>query len=166
MKWIVIIVVAILAEVALVYLVGSLLPVQHTATVTASLQNSPDEVWSTISDPRQFATWRSGLKSVEVTDERNWKEISSQGDEIIFQAVIWEPGKKLVTRIMNQDLPFGGEWVYEFQADGKGTRLTITENGEVYNPVFRFMSKYVFGHDTTLKNYVADLEKTLLTVVR
>ena len=37
-------------------------------------------------------------------------------------------------------------------------RLTITEDGEVYNPFFRFMSRFVFGQTATLDEFVRNLE--------
>jgi hypothetical protein len=40
---------------------------------------------------------------------------------------------------------------------GERTLLRITEEGEVYNPLFRFMSRYVFGHYRTLEQYARDL---------
>ncbi len=43
--------------------------------------------------------------------------------------------------------------------DNTGTRLTITENGEVYNPIFRFMSRFVFGHTATMDQFLSDLKK-------
>ena len=69
-----------------------------------------------------------------------------------------EPPRRLVTRIADEDLPFGGTWTYRLEPDGGGTRVTITEDGEVYNPVFRFVSRFVMGHDATLRTYLDDLE--------
>ena len=34
------------------------------------------------------------------------------------------------------------------ESDG-ATTLTITEEGEIYNPVFRFMSRFIFGYHGT-----------------
>ena len=31
-----------------------------------------------------------------------------------------------------------------------GTRVTITENGEIYNVFFRFMARFVFGYTATM----------------
>jgi len=39
--------------------------------------------------------------------------------------------------------------------------LTITENGEVYNPLFRFMARYIFGYEGTIENHMAALKKHL-----
>ncbi len=43
----------------------------------------------------------------------------------------------------------------------QGSTLTITEDGEVYNPIFRFMSRFVFGHEATMAAYLSAAEKRL-----
>jgi hypothetical protein len=65
------------------------------------------------------------------------------------------PDRMLVGRIANTDLPFGGAWTYELTPAGEGlTTLRITEDGEVYNPIFRFVSRFVMGHEATMKQYL------------
>jgi hypothetical protein len=54
-----------------------------------------------------------------------------------------------------------GTWTFEFVPEGDGTRLTITERGEVYNPIFRFMSRFVFGHTATMDAFVENLGKRI-----
>jgi hypothetical protein len=73
----------------------------------------------------------------------------------------WNPPARLVTRIAARDLPFGGTWTYELTPAGTGTELRITENGEVYNPLFRFLSRFVFGHTATMRTYLAALGQSL-----
>ena len=41
-------------------------------------------------------------------------------------------------------------WTYELAPEGSGTRLTITENGEIYNPIFRFVARFVLGYTSTM----------------
>lgn len=41
--------------------------------------------------------------------------------------------------------------------------MKITEEGFVTNPLFRVLSKFVFGHDATMKTYLADLSRKLET---
>jgi hypothetical protein len=41
--------------------------------------------------------------------------------------------------------------------EGAGSRVRITERGEVYNPVFRFMSRFVMGHSATARAYLMSL---------
>ena len=73
--------------------------------------------------------------------------------------------RRLVTRIADTGLPFGGQWTYELVPDGEGTRLTITEDGEVYNPLFRFVSRFVMGHTATIERYLDDVEKRFPAVI-
>ena len=68
------------------------------------------------------------------------------------------PPRALVTRIADPKLPFGGTWTYEIssQADG-GSLLRITEDGEIYNPIFRFASRFVLGYSRTQEQYLQAL---------
>lgn len=52
---------------------------------------------------------------------------------------------------------FGGRWTYEIAPAPTGSVLTITEHGEVYGALYRFMSRFVFGHYRTLETYARDL---------
>jgi len=70
------------------------------------------------------------------------------------------PPKRLVSRIADTNLPFGGSWTYEITDDiADRTVLTITEDGDVYNPIFRFASRFVMGQTATIDRYLADVEK-------
>ena len=40
-----------------------------------------------------------------------------------------------------------------------GLRERITENGEVYNPLFRFVSRFVMGHTRTIDTYLGDVAR-------
>jgi uncharacterized protein YndB with AHSA1/START domain len=88
-----------------------------------------------------------------------WREYGR--NTITFERVEIEPPTRLVTRIADPDLPFGGTWTFDLVEEGEGTRLTITEHGEVHNPVFRFMSRYVFGHAATIEQFLEDLGRRL-----
>ena len=48
---------------------------------------------------------------------------------------------------------------HALEGEGNATRVTITEYGEVYNPIFRFMSKYIMGHNGTMDGYLTALAK-------
>ncbi|HYW31863.1 MAG TPA: hypothetical protein VE869_10185, partial [Gemmatimonas sp.] len=53
-------------------------------------------------------------------------------------------------RILDEDLPFQGEWSWRIDADAGGSRVTLTERGEVGNPVFRFIGTHMTGHTRSL----------------
>jgi hypothetical protein len=63
----------------------------------------------------------------------------------------------MVTRILDTDLGYSGQWTYTLAAENGGTRLTIREDGVVSNIFFRFMSRYVFGHTATIDSYLTAL---------
>lgn len=65
--------------------------------------------------------------------------------------------KECAARRADPSLPFGGRWTYELRAAPAGTTLRITEDGEVYNPLFRFMWKFIFTHHRTIDVYLRDL---------
>lgn len=64
-----------------------------------------------------------------------------------------------MTRIADDKLPFGGKWIYEITTNATATELRITEDGEVYNAVFRFVSRFVFGHHATIETYLKDVAR-------
>ena len=49
-------------------------------------------------------------------------------------------------------------WTFELAADADGTRVTLTERGEVDNPIFRFLSRFVFGQTGTIDSCLRALE--------
>ena len=167
MKWITIalIVVLVLAAVgALAALIGSRLPRAHVASRQGTFPVSPEAVWAAITNVDEFASWRSGVKTIERLPDRDgrpvWIENTSSG-RITLAAERMEPPRLLVLRIADPDLPFGGTWTYEIAPDTAGSRLTITEHGEIYNPLFRFMARFVFGYEGTIASYMTALEKRL-----
>jgi len=150
------------AVVLLIVAVGYTLPVAHVATREAQLAAPLERVYSALRDVEKFPGWRSDVKSVELlatTPAVRWRE---RGDnDITFEMELADPPRRLVTRIVDRSLPFGGSWTYELSPQQGGTRLVITEHGEVYNPLFRFVSRFVFGHTATIDRFLADLGRYL-----
>jgi hypothetical protein len=137
--------------------VGALLPVNHTETRTVTLRQSPDEVWKTVSDVDGYPSWRPGVRSIKRLDDGFWQEYDGR-QLVTYEQVEATPPTRFVTRIADERLPYGGTWTVQVApaADG-GAAVTVTEDGEVYNPVFRFMSRFVFGHRATIDRYLAAL---------
>jgi len=151
MKWI--IVAAVLVPIAVV-LIGYALPKEHVASRKIVLRASPEDVFALIAGP---SVWR-GMKYEPLSESPlKWRETEKSGDAITYERIETIPSKKIVNRIADPKLPFGGSWIYELAPDGNGTSLTITENGEVYNPLFRFVSRFIMGHTATIEKYQRDL---------
>jgi len=160
MKWVIAAVGTLVFLLGGVYAVGLSLPQNHIAVRTARSAQPPESVWAAITDVASFPAWRSDLDSVERLPPRAgmmvWREISGN-EGITYQADESEKPARLVTRIADRGLPFGGSWEIGIAPDGTGSRISITEKGEVYNPVFRFVSRFVIGHSATIDKYLSDL---------
>lgn len=153
------------AIVAVIVVIGYSLPVRHRATGDISVRSSPDSLYRLLTDLQGFPSWRTGLRSVELVPggdgKTRFREVASDGT-ITYVRETAESPRRIVTRIDDKTLPFGGAWTYDIipGADGR-TTLRITEDGEVYNPIFRFVSRFVMGHDTTIRKFLADVSKRL-----
>ena len=155
---------ALAALVALVAVVGLLLPRDHVEARSAALPGPPDMVFAALADVGRYAAWRTSLSGVEVlppVDGRaRWVEVSG-GDRIAMEQIERDAPRRLVTRIADPDLPFGGTWTFELAPAGGGTRLTITERGEIRNPIFRAVARFVFGYGATMDTFISELRARL-----
>src|SRR6478672_7810107 len=144
MRWSLWIVGGLVMMVAAVAAIGWRLPKAHSASRTARLPMSPDALYSLLSDVDRYPSWRAGLRRLQRLPDRNgrpaWVEETSGGKIPLYFERMERPSL-LVGRIADPSLPFGGTWTYQIaSAPGGGSELTITEDGEIYNPIFRFMS--------------------------
>jgi hypothetical protein len=87
-----------------------------------------------------------------------WIEEGRSG-KMTFVVESSDPPRRLVTRIADPKLPFGGTWTYDITPSNGGSRLTITEDGEIYNPLFRFVARFILGYDGTIGSYLGALGK-------
>jgi uncharacterized protein YndB with AHSA1/START domain len=162
LKWIGLVVLVLGGLVAVIAAVGAALPVQHTATRSATFKAAPQQVWDVISGP---PNWRPEVTRYEELPARDghrvWIEYGKADSKMTYEVVESDPPQKLVTRIADPHLPFGGTWTYEITPSAGGSTLAITENGEVYNPIFRFMSRYVMGYTATMDRYLQALQEKL-----
>lgn len=142
--------------------VGWLLPEQHMARATITLDQPADSVWSTIRDLQSYPDWWPqvrAMKRIPNRDKETWSQIDKYGDELPIEIIESEPSRRLVTRIAGEDLAFGGTWTYELTASVAGTTLNITEDGQIYNPLFRLIARFVLGYHATLDAYLKALAR-------
>ena len=147
--------------VLLVIGVGLLLPVGHSATVSRLVAGTPEQVWTVITDVEAFATWRTDIDRAERLEPRGgwpaWREEGPSG-ALTFEMAGVEPPERPVTSIVDEGLPFGGTWTYVLEPSGGGTLVTITEDGLIYSPLYRFVSRFFLGYDGTMVTYLDGLE--------
>lgn len=164
MKWVMILgplVVGLIAVVATVVVVGWMLPVGHKASRAIRLHRPAEEVWAVVTEFGKHSTWRA-VKETRRGADRNghpvWEEVDKHGQVLPLEVEVFEPPRRMVTRIADPKLPFGGAWTYELSASDGGCEVRITEDGEVYNPVFRYVSR-IMGQAWTIEGYLKALGK-------
>jgi uncharacterized protein YndB with AHSA1/START domain len=156
MIWIAYLAGGLVGLVLLVALVGLALPRGHTATRSAVIAAPRAAVWAALVDVDAYPRWRRKLPRVERRGATRFVEHGKDG-AIAYEVVEERAPERRVTRIADDKLPFGGTWTYELAPEGDGTRLTITEDGFVKNPVFRFLARTVFSTAATLEHVLVDL---------
>jgi uncharacterized protein YndB with AHSA1/START domain len=147
---------AVVALIALVAIVGALLPETHQARRTAVLAAPPDSVWAVVRDFGSYAAWWPDVRQMTRLPDRDGHEVWRQtllAGAAPIEIVEVAPPRRLVARIADEDLPFGGTWTYELEPASSGTRLTVTEDGVVYNPMFRFVARFITGYAGTIESY-------------
>lgn len=157
MKWVLIVIGVLVSVVLIVFVVGKLLPIKHTVSVTKKFSVSSSKLWQVVRNFQEYDKWRR-LEQLQVISETKWKETDKRGDIITFGIIEEELEHSMVVKILDENLPFGGTWVYEIESLEERSVLKITENGEVYNPIFRFISHFFMDQTSTINQYLNDLE--------
>lgn len=165
LRWAIAFAIGLIGAAGIVALIGWMLPVKHAASRTVTLNAPPAQVFDLISDFAHAAEWRTGVTRVEMLPDDGkgplFREHSSMGPMLMRAEAIDRP-TRLVTRIADPALPFGGTWTHTLrQTASGGTEHTITEDGEIYNVFFRAMARFVFGYTSTIEEYQAALAKRL-----
>jgi uncharacterized protein YndB with AHSA1/START domain len=165
LRWMLVGVGVLLGLLLIVTLIGAALPENHVATRTLTLPQAPEAVWQVITDYGQQPQWFSEISKAERLPDRNghavWRETLSGEMELTMEVIEERPAQRLVRKIVNDDLPFGGQWEYDLKPLARGCQLTVTERGIVRNPFFRFVSRFVIGQHATIETYLRALAQKL-----
>ena len=161
MKWIAF-AIGLLAFLGLaIAFLGSLLPREHSATRKARFKQEPGVVWALLADPLRAASWRADVMSVEPLPDQNglttWREKWKDGKLVVMERTLFEPERKLQTRIANTDPPFGGTWTFELSLRGEGSELRITEDGFVSEYAVSIPGPICFGYTSSMESFLRQL---------
>ncbi len=161
MKILVLVVAGVVLLVLAVVVIGWLLPKGHVVSRSASYQTKPDRLFSLITGPQD---WRPDVLRCETVPDANGRELVREttldGESIAYELLDRVPPKSIKRRIATDNLPYSGTWTFSLQPNGDVTIVRLTENGEVHNPVFRFISHFILGHTRTMDAYLRALGKS------
>ena len=169
MIWAVAVVGGLIGVVAVMAVIGWCLRPDNLAARAATVPGTPADVWARLLDVEAQPRWRRDLTRIEVLPaaggKRAFREHGKQGTiaYVVDEEVAPTPtaAGRLITRISDDRLPFGGRWIITVAAVDGGTRVTVTEDGVVKNPVFRFLSRTVFSLTATQEAWLRGLGKDL-----
>ncbi len=158
MKWVILVVGLIALAAVIMSAVGATLPVKHRASRKARFRQPPQAIYAVVSGAPD---WRPDVKASGALPDANgrkrWWEQDAHGKKIGYELTEDSPSRR-VTRIVGDNLPFGGTWTIEIApASPTGSEVRVTEDGEIYNVIFRFLSRFVFGHAGSIEAYLRNL---------
>lgn len=164
MKIVLLVLAALVLVIAVLVVLGLFIPRDHVASRSAVFDAPPERIWAILVDTATAPEWRTGLKSVEALPsadgKRRYRETSGFG-AITYVVEEERPPERLLGRIADEGLGYGGSWTWDLSREGPRTRVTITERGFVTNPVFRVLARFVFGYGKTMEIYLRDLARQL-----
>ncbi len=148
------------------YWYGRRLPLHHRQSANADLPVPPQRVWEAITRYDEMPRWWDAVKTVETESRKDgttvtWN-VDKHGQRIGFVTEATEEPRRLVRRILDEDLPFGGSWTFELERKGNGTKLTLSEDGFIRPPLFRAIAHLFIGMRATLEDFLKALAKHLV----
>jgi uncharacterized protein YndB with AHSA1/START domain len=163
MNWLLYSAAGLVGLVGAVFLVGAMFPLEHTVTQVLELSQPPDAVWQVLVDYENQSVWRTEIKKAERLPEREgravWKQTYKDGTPVTLEIAEMTAPTRLVEILADVGGPFVGQWEYKLTATEKGSRLTLTEKGQMKNPFFRFVYHAILGKGKFIGDYLKALAK-------
>jgi len=125
-----------------VYVFGLSQPARHVVGATDTWSVPPAEVWALLSDPLARPRWRPDVDRIalisETAEGATYRELDAGGDRFDFRVVDVVLGRRLTLEVAApEQIGFHGGWTWELAPVAEGTRVTVTEDGTIDNPLFR-----------------------------
>jgi len=140
---------------------GCFFPRYHVAARSLRSRRPPEDVWNVISDYAAVPAWHPEIKAVERLPDRNghdvWRETDRRGYPVQLETVEAVAPRRLVRAIADERGPFSGQWEFDIEAVEEGSRVTLTERGQVPNPFFRLMFRLFMTPTFYLEIYLKAL---------
>lgn len=127
------------------------------STVTATFKSSVEAVWDVVTNNAVY-DWRSDVSKIIVSNDGNrFSEFTKDGFETEFTITLKSLYHRYEFDMKNKNM--SGHWMGLFTKDGCGTKIELTEEVEVANPVMNlFITSYLKKQQAA---YIADLRKAL-----
>lgn len=139
MYWILFVMGAIAAVVIALLVGGLVTPREYTVTRSALLPFAPEQVWSAL----QTIIAASG--QLELREEPSSDAVPS----------------RITARLIADDQSDVGAWTWTLLQEDAATRVTLTEHGDIANPIARIVRAQLGGHHKNVERHLQELEAQL-----
>lgn len=145
-----------------IYFVGRSLPVEHEATTSITLKQSPEAAWDVLADMPGYTRW-SGATSVsqlasDDPDQPLYRQAIGRNSFVLRRTLAARPTTLRFT-IEDDSKFFSGSWTYAIASTAGGCTVTLTENGRVPHAIPRFCMHYLFGTNIYIRKQLAALAR-------
>lgn len=148
--------------VAVLWALGTRLPLEHVGSATLRLKRSPEAVWGVVADFARHPEWSKGVTGIERLEDRAgrpaWR-LRMGRNSFVLLVTRSEPPRLLEGTIDDDNKMFSGRWVYEILADSGGSVVKLTEHGRVPHALPRAIIHYLVGPSTNVRGHLASLAK-------
>lgn len=151
MKWLRRIVVAVAAVIALLLVIGMLLPSGFKVQRSVQVAAPPSKIYPLVADPRQWKNWtvwnqRDPAMKIEYSGPASgvgagwaWQSKTEGDGKMTFTAA--EPGERVAFDLYFPDFGTTSKGEFVFVPEGTGTKVSWTMNGDFgSNPLFRWFA--------------------------
>jgi hypothetical protein len=141
---------------------GLMLPRQQAVSRTITVRAEPDAVWSRLCEPAGYPAWQRRTSSVDVLDTTplRWREFGAEGS-FAFEVTTVAAGARFVAVALDDDVARRPEREFLVSAVPDGTSVTYTERCTLDNPISRFVFRYLWTADDTVRETLADLRRAV-----
>jgi len=143
-----------------VYLWGRRLPSAHVTRRDVFVSASQQDVFALLADPKAIPRWRKTVGRVQLIASEprvRYREFGPQGTLELEIEESTPPSRLVIHATPARRMAFEGSWTYELAPEDDGTRVTLTERGQVRSPMARVFATYVLGHATHVERTLAAL---------
>jgi uncharacterized protein YndB with AHSA1/START domain len=156
----IIIVLIVLAVAAYLYALS--IPAHQVHTRTTILRQSPDAIFTLLTDLPNFPKWNRNMVKIEMLPPIDGKEATRQTfkGNMVMTIITSEstPPSRLVRSMGDIGGPFEGSWTYEITRNADGAQVVVTEQSTMKQPFFRLMSR-LFGETKYIDEHLEDMAK-------
>ena len=141
------------------WVLGKKIPEEHKASVTMTLEKTPEEVFIVIDDVASQPSWDPGTNKVEKLGDKSGREafrLTCGRNSFVVETTERVVPKRITRTIADDAKFFSGSWAWELtpSADRRSCVVKLTETGRVPHAIPRAMMKHIFG-------YYQAMEKTM-----